>query len=410
MDSNKLLSEKLSLAREVSTLKPELDYLRSQSVLQQSILKEKLFFEQECAALKAELDSIRKSAHRASVKEKQLHAQELHNEGRVETLMKEIAAERKEHQRIEREYSRAVAESEAKHEILSSRLDAFRTKLKSTKEQPKATQENVKIAQETTCGSNDPSYTNKAIAGGTVNARKRKANFTDEDTIIGTPGVAPAVKKGKRASALPGDKSMFSTTPFLNRTLSAAPESPESEQAATHPASRAKPVSSGAQKSQTHQGSPAPASVPSRHVQIPSTSSRNSEACQSLQPSKGQARVHPRKPMTGTTLELVAEEEVIQAGNRPTEGKAQSITGMKTKKRKLLGNSMPRTIFVEEEADPGLLKQGLVATTRPLRNMGRSAISSQAGTVKLGAVQLNGAAKGFSPLKKDRRGGTSFLT
>jgi hypothetical protein len=96
--------------------------------------------------------------------------------------------------------------------------------LKSTKEKLKEKETDLEKAQEA-AAANPPEGTKP-----TKNPRKRPAAQIDPDAAIGTPGDAVPAKRGKRSfTTAPGDKSTFSITPFLNRTMSLAPESPESE-------------------------------------------------------------------------------------------------------------------------------------------------------------------------------------
>ncbi|OAP62097.1 hypothetical protein AYL99_04300 [Fonsecaea erecta] len=68
-------------------------------------------------------------------------------------------------------------------------------------------------------------------AGTTANPRKRNVARFDPDMTIGTPGNGGPVAKKPRISVSVGDKSNFSITPFLNRTLSILPETPAEDEA-----------------------------------------------------------------------------------------------------------------------------------------------------------------------------------
>lgn len=409
MDSTKLLTEKLSLSREISALKPELDYLRSQAVSHQSTLTEKLNLQQQCTALQAELDSARRSAQRANAKEGRLQTEENKYKDQIDALNRELAAERKERQRIERESAQFAAESQAKNEVMVSRLDAFRTKLKSTKEQLKEAQENAKLAQITNNETHDFRRPEKPGPGPCGGLRKRKAGMIEPDTTVGTPGDAPAAKRGKRTSTLPGDKSMFSTTPFLNRTMSVAPESPNSDRAQSPIVSANEQAIPSARRVEIQRDPAPPATASGPGEQAPNMSTSNVKGRKSsLNPTR-QTQAPSRKPLVSTTLELVAEESDGQAISRETVGNAKITIEAKKKKRKLLGNNMSKTLFDEDGGEAASLKRGIGGYSRPMKALGRNTLGSGIGVVKLGVMEPTTGVGGFSPLKKDRRAGTSFI-
>ncbi|TKA83269.1 hypothetical protein B0A55_00804 [Friedmanniomyces simplex] len=124
----------------------------------------------------------------------------------AEDLRQELAKEKKARVGAERTAKQAAERFEAQRAVLDDKLNQFRDKLRSTKEKLKET---------------EPSSLQP-----TKNTKKRTAAQIDaEANALGTPGDGPAAKRGRKAAAGVGDKSTFSITPFLNRTMSAAPES-----------------------------------------------------------------------------------------------------------------------------------------------------------------------------------------
>jgi hypothetical protein len=230
-DSTQLLTEKLALSRELAALKPEVEHLRSQVATNQTLLAEKLSLQRQLSTLQVELETEKRAARRLSVKSVGRIGQDDKSEAQIETLQAEVAKERKERQRAEREKQQLSSEFEGKKTVLESRLDAFRNKLRTTKEQFKEMQLELAQARET-IKTQAAQRGTKNSTGTTVHARKRTIAQADDDTAIGTPGILPATKRAKRGpSAVPGEKSTFSITPFLNRTTSIAPESPVPMQA-----------------------------------------------------------------------------------------------------------------------------------------------------------------------------------
>ena len=413
MDSTKLLTEKLTLARELSSLRPEIDHLRSQATSHQSLLAEKLSLQRQLNTAQSELETEKRSTQRILDKENKAQVEDARQASRVETLQADLAKERRERQKLERDAQKASMESENRATTLESRLDAFRTKLKTTKDQLKETQtalEKAQIAVRAT--SERTKSTVNSRAPFPINSRKRVATDMEDDTMIGTPGTLPGAKKGKTVSSLVGEKSTFSITPFLNRTASVAPESPPTEKPAEGGDSSHVPEETG--------DDPESVSKPmARNQKLTKETINSSEpgVLKNVKASKVNARgSHLRKPKVAPMLEEVAEEEgtesngvaiaalrAIECVNTLDESSIGDA-GTKKKKRKLLGGALGRTLFDEEEGD-GMNDAGAVAAgTKTFASLGRGGLTGP----KLGPRKALGQSLGsfgaISPLKKDRRG------
>lgn len=218
-DSTRLLTEKLSLVRELSCLKPEMEHLRSQAAVNQSLLSEKLALQRQLNAIQVELETERRSAQLAHAKEGKLQAEDAKLEIRIESLQADLLRERRQRERSERESQRVQTDWNNKKTTLESRLDAFRNKLRITKEQLKEAETELKKTQLSTNG-----LLNRSTDASEI-SRKRKAAQAEDESTIGTPGNPRTMKKIKKGVTLPGDKSTFSITPFLNRASSVALES-----------------------------------------------------------------------------------------------------------------------------------------------------------------------------------------
>lgn len=222
-DSTRLLTEKLSLVRELSCLKPEMEHLKSQAVANRHLLSEKLALQRQLSTIQVELETEKRSIQRALAKEGQQKAEDAKLETQIESLQNDLLQERRQRERAEREAQKAQTDWDNKRATLESRLDAFRNKLRITKEQLKDAQVELKNSHTHT---HEPPHHSAAISGRndfSEVSRKRKTHLGDASTI-GTPGISPMLKKGKSAATLPGDKSVFSITPFLNRASSVALE------------------------------------------------------------------------------------------------------------------------------------------------------------------------------------------
>lgn len=417
MDSTKLLTEKLTLARELSALKPEVDHLRSQAALYQSLLAEKLSLQRQLSTVQVELQTEKRATQRALAKEGKLQAEDAKLESRLESLQADLAKERQERQKVEREAQKDSTESENRIATLESRLDAFRNKLKSTKEQLKEAQTSLQTTQASNHGKTSrasaPANSTTSLAG---NPRKRAAAQMDADTIIGTPGDLPAAKKSKRGSTLIGEKSTFSITPFLNKTASIAPESPPSDNASGDDEGHVK--GSDGRSAKTNQNVASLEAI----SDLVDLSDAMNHVVQATKPGilenaktgKINSRVPPaRKRKPAPTLEQVAEENVENGGSttsisEPAASKESSnetfngVLEMKRRKRKLLGAGLGKTLFDEDEGDAIKGDQGLLGGIRGFGTLGKGGFPKFGPRKAAGpGVSTFGA---ISPLKKDRMG------
>ena len=284
-DSEKLLTEKLEVTRELSTLKPELEHLRAQVASNTSLLTDKLSLQRQLSELQVQLEHAKSDAKRAQAKrrntafevdqeetishlqkaltrEKRLRekAQEAletaqadleHErsngqrkmakdveraegdaalEVQLEEARRELQSQKKERDRAERSLTKSQQEWDATKALLDDKLNQFRSKLKSTKE--RLNQAEVELAQAQEAAVNPTAsavtkHSNKSAATDTKPVKKRKAGAIDPDSQkLGTPGPDKPAKRGRTKPSAIGDKSTFSLTPFMNRTMSIAPESP----------------------------------------------------------------------------------------------------------------------------------------------------------------------------------------
>ena len=418
MDSTKLLTEKLILARELSALKPEVDHLRSQAASHQSLLAEKLSLQRQLSTAQVELETEKRATQRAQAKEGTLQAEDAKLEHRLESMQADLAKERRDRQKVEREAQKDSTESENRITTLESRLDAFRNKLKSTKEQLREAQTSLQTAQASNHGkSSRASASINSTMYLAENPRKRAAAQIDADTIIGTPGDPPAAKKNKRGSKLIGEKSTFSITPFLNRTASVAPESPPSENASGDEKEHVK-------GSDHLSGNTRQKAVSSEAISDPlDKSDATKEGLQAnkcgiletLKTGKINSRAPALKRNVVPTLEQVSEEENNENGGSKTSAGEPVATKdpsndtfdggleMKRRKRKLLRGGLGKTLFDEDEGD-ALKGDRLLGGVRGFGTLGKGGV----GAPKLGprnAIGPNVTTFGaISPLKKDRKG------
>ncbi|KAI9875713.1 MAG: hypothetical protein M1830_008078 [Pleopsidium flavum] len=426
-DSAKLLTEKLALTRELSSMKPELEHLRSQTETHHSLISEKLSLQRQLSTAQVELEMEKRATQRYLAKEEKNTENEGRLELQIEELRKELALERRDRQKLEQDAQKELASWEGRKAVLEGKLDAFRNKLRTTKEQLRQTEAELSKAQ--------TSATTLTYQGdyemSMRNPRKRSASHLDIDATIGTPGVLPTAKHGKRGSTLPGDKSTFSITPFLNRTASVAPDTPREEQRLEH-------------IGEHHEQGPTPA-IPTRNA--PATVSTTSIPV--LPKSKVSKRTATAKAATEThslgtaktgkintkappsrkrpgvqSLENVEEEQNDENEPPPevpatTEEIPQNSEAQfdshalgeqierKRRKRKLLGTGLGKTLFDDDDGEA--IKAGArgpLGVVRGLGVLGKGALAGPKGSIRLGPASSVGVFGSFSPLKKDKRAST----
>lgn len=342
-ESTKLLTEKLSLAREIASLKPEIEHLRSQAASHQSLLSEKLTLQRQLASVQVELETEKRSTQRMQAKEGRLQAEDAKLESRLESLHAELAQECRQREKSEREAQKAAADWESKKATFESRLDAFRNKLRITKEQLKATQADLQNAQQTTRAVSFQSGTTGPEKDVCKMARKRTSAQLDADSVIGTPGLLPARKKNMKSSTLPGDKSTFSITPFLNRATSVTVDDADQE----------------ADKVKT-----------ARHLEKVAELEEDSDAAEKTQTRNGESRAAP---------DGISNEHFDDG---------------KKKRRKLFGGDRTKTLFDEDED----------ATSKNVTlSKGKPAFGAPKSRPRIGLAPAKSSFGAISPLKKDKR-------
>ena len=143
-DSNKVLSEKLALAREMSSLKPELEHLRAQSESNQELLAEKLSLDRQLKTMQVELENEKRSSARLAAKQSKKAEQDEDLYAELEELRKELAKERRDRSKAETALERA---EEALVELRSNLDMQTRAAKDASNELKKAEKEAAKAKQ-----------------------------------------------------------------------------------------------------------------------------------------------------------------------------------------------------------------------------------------------------------------------
>ncbi|KAK1762368.1 hypothetical protein QBC33DRAFT_283555 [Phialemonium atrogriseum] len=376
-----------------------------------------------------------------------------------------LAREKKEKDQIRKEYESALAEAEGRRLPLEERLDNVKAKLRETREELKQCRADLQRAQEQAA---------KKPAGKAPAGKKRRANdITAEETLLlhtpnkGEDRPKRTAKRGFGPAAV-GEKSTFSITPFLNKTINLSDISPKPQGENSTDATTTVSMSANGEPTATE-----PSEEPAVKAAAKTTASGGkprgrptTKALAESSPSRKNMPAPKRRkaPVAESTLEKVteeAEEDGQGQENRPAEEAADgkkavsalkrqpqlvppnttdptgaptaaaaavaSVTEQsepKKKKRKLLGASSKATLF-GGEADAEDAEHPVVATaatatatatTAATKRAPAARVALGAGGVAKRAVVGLGAAKNafagaaFSPLKRDRRGvNASFL-
>ena len=407
MDSTKLLTEKLALARELSNLRPEIDHLRSQVASNQMLLAQKLSLDHQLQTMKIQLENEQTSTRSTLTRDAIERSGDARIESQLEIVRAELGHERREKQRSEREAQEASRTWEAQRMTLESRLELLRNKLKMTKESLKHTQQQLDSARSMPSHLVDGCAAPTQDRNAAMQSRKRTAAHMLSESMIGTPGDAPDDRKAKRKSTLPGDKSAFSITPYLSRTKSVGPESPLTENSAMVDVAESGQLPGGAQNSvgvasNDHQAAPAAFSR---------GQTKGTLGTSAVGKPKGKVGTSQNKLKTASLLEQVAEEEndgteenqgQCCRANGPATGDGSSILrvlGVKKPRRKLLGGP-GKTLFDEEDRALGKSAPG-APTCGALSN---NALSKPKIRPLLVASSTSGSVLGaFSPLKRNRQ-------
>ncbi|KAK3637427.1 hypothetical protein LTR56_013600 [Elasticomyces elasticus] len=185
--------------------------------------KAKQKVEDALEALQGEVEKEKKVAARAD--------RNAVSDEQAEELRQALAKEKKARVSAERSVKQAAEEYGSQKAVLEDKLGQFRTKLRSSKTELKDKDAEIEaLRAELTAAGETKGAAKKTAAAATKapakNTKKRPAAQLEVDaTTLGTPGDGPAAKRSRKASATTGgDKSTFSVTPFLNRTMSVARE------------------------------------------------------------------------------------------------------------------------------------------------------------------------------------------
>jgi len=392
-----LLSEKLRLSRELSSLQPELERLKAQSASYQTLLSEKLALERQLNSLEVQLETERRAFERAQVRDSK-QKEDVSIDAQLQDLRNKVANEARERQRIERENHELKNEWESQRTALENKLEVLRKKLRSTKDRLKEAQNELNQRHCVVKNEGTSEFGQRVLG---VPFQRTTGRF-DPDMTIATPGAVQVAEKSKRPSALPGDKSAFSITPFLSRT-SAAPDSPMSSSddvdgrrttEASHGSDNATGIGDSPDgKSINHQPRDSGTSV--ADITWDQKDQKQEAGMDQMSIKEKPAKI----------------SELSDRGDPPLDHNNESLNEVsvlgrsKPRRRKLLGTQRDRTLFDDEDDTHGGRRQGWKPTLGTGRNFvpDSSQLSATSTAFPPGIRRGFGSSMEFSPLKRDRK-------
>ncbi|KAJ5214795.1 hypothetical protein N7468_010474 [Penicillium chermesinum] len=223
----KLMSENVRLSRDVANLTSELERLKSQSASQQAASVGRSEIERQLNALEVELENERHAHERTRAKGVQQAAGMNALMARIEELQGEIVRESRAKQQREIDERQQFTAWENKRSALESKIETLKKQLRSTKDKLQETQHDLQQRRSfaRVGADEEPEPRTRMVP---LQRAGSSANY-QEGVTIATPGAVRVQDKANRQSALPGDKSVFSITPFLNRTGAPRDSSTSSE-------------------------------------------------------------------------------------------------------------------------------------------------------------------------------------
>lgn len=380
-------------------MRSEAERFRVQSISSQNIVAEKQALRRQLITLEEQLENEKRAHERAQSRETQQAGEIANLSSRLEEARKELAEQIQARERQERSARQQKHESEAQRAALEERIEDLNRKLRQVKDQLQEAQSNGQQRRNNLKATESPQPQAKSRA---LPNRPMGTQFVPALTIA-TPGAVKSWNKAnKQPTAVPGDKSSFSITPFLKRASEPRNSSVSSDDdlnelhAVSMYAGTPEKLSSDKRRFAENAtiSSPQQEDELSSRGAPPSRRSKLSHNIGTKSKMAGAISSRSRSPQT----DVENHAEVADVSQNRTAGHGQ----IKLKRRKL-GFQRDRNLF-EDEEDPD---------TQDIRKPGRK-LAPGPGRTSRDEVHLTaqssvmhgrgfGAPAGFSPLKRDRK-------
>lgn len=215
LEHNKLFEEKARLAKDLSTAQEELEKLKMHSASRTALLVGQEDLEKRLKSAETQLEHEKNAHERAQTKISRQAEEITTLSGQLEKTREELVEESRTRERQQQSMDHKRLDWETERARFEAKLESLEKKLRSTEDRLQESRDEFqrhrghKRKDE---GSDPAAWTHKIPLQGAA------AHHFNPDLTIATPGAVQVREKTKRSSALPGDKSNFSITPFLNRT------------------------------------------------------------------------------------------------------------------------------------------------------------------------------------------------
>jgi len=367
-ESRDLFAEKIRLSKDLSKLQTEFERLKSQNASSQNLLAEKRDLERQ---LHIQMEDGKRTHERSQARDMQQKQEIANLTSQLEKAHRELAEGADAVKRQEQNSQRQSLEWTTQRNTYESKIEILTGKLKSTKAQVEEAQKPEQNHQ----ANITPEDTSQTSHRGRVITQRPMTQF-NPDITIATPGAIQKHEKARQPSALPGDKSAFSITPYLSRKN----------------ASLDTPVSSEDDMDE-------PGAVDLKETIKSPLNEAGSGCSKDIETGKGL----PRKRAKQKATKLQAKESSTRGPGRvDSDDQLEDLSGLhaqkgtghgsaKPKKRKL-GGQRDRNLFDEEEDE-----------LHEYRKPGRRFALGAGRNPTLGGFQPAGGLQAFSPLKRDRK-------
>lgn len=385
-------AENVRLTKELAKAQAAMGTLRTEMESAQVNLSQQRRLERLCYTLEVELDNERRAHERTRAKDLRPVEEISALSKQLEQLQRHLAAEKKSKHDLEEDLRRQAKGWESERAVLDKELAALRNKLQVTKD---------KLQQKSQEESSRQHVSGQAVQNIDSNHMTQKIPINrpsgpfNPDITIATPGAVKAREGNKKPTALPGDKSSFSITPFLSRTGAPAGSPSASDSDNESQASISRP--------EVPETRPKDRSLSGNASVLFQTEQRAVPLNDATEPDRKQKAAKRR--LKAAAAPKITENQTEHDDEQSTSALNQSFAeaNNKIKKRKL-GGQRDRTIFDDDDdAD------GFGEVKRPGRKLGLGLSRPVAmSTTTIASRDLfHGLAANrpaqFSPLKRDRK-------
>ncbi|KAL4974544.1 hypothetical protein BDW66DRAFT_139770 [Aspergillus desertorum] len=359
-DTQELQAENVRLTKEVVSIRSEVEQLRSQNTSANAHLTEKQAITRQLNAIEVQLENEKRAHECALAKQIQQKEEVAALTSKLEVARQELELARR-HGEDNTRHKDSTSPVSSKNRGTTKNVVALKDRhLESTPVQQQedwGASTTIKVPTERAAESHSQKLTSRLHSGLT----------------IATPGAVRSQAQQKPLSTLPGDKSSFSITPFLNRTTELDNSSTSSDDELN------KAINAGKDK----------------HDADTTTFSKQLKSPTVKQPNKPEKLAPGKAAVGGDTRNRYKQMKFDSPnGDGSDQASLSRAVGQKqapSKKRKL-GLQRDRSLFDEDGNDN---------TLEDVRKPGRQPVG--AGQTGLAGNRVFSGPVGFSPLKRDRK-------